>query len=72
MICDMLLCLQHPPTFTVGKCRTLHNLLSTPAVVRSTGAEIYQISLRPMQAFLSSRVITKNGSINATTISTVT
>ncbi len=71
MICDTLLYLQHPPTFTIGKRRTLHNLLSTPAVVRSTGAEIYQISLRPMQAFLSSRVITKNGSINATTIRTV-
>jgi lipoyl(octanoyl) transferase len=41
-ICDTLLCLQHPPTFTVGKRRTLHNLLSTPAVVRSMGAEIHQ------------------------------
>jgi lipoate-protein ligase B len=41
-ICDTLLCLQHPPTFTVSKRRTLHNLLSTPAVVRSMGAEIYQ------------------------------
>ncbi len=41
-ICDKLLCLQHPPTFTVGKRRTLHNLLSTPDVVRSMGAEIHQ------------------------------
>ncbi|KAH9553968.1 hypothetical protein CY35_08G040400 [Sphagnum magellanicum] len=41
-ICDMLLCLQHPPTFTVGKRRTLHNLVSTPDVVRSMGAEIHQ------------------------------
>jgi lipoate-protein ligase B len=40
--CDTLLCLQHPPTFTVGKRRTLHNLLSTPDVVRSMGAEIHQ------------------------------
>ncbi|CAM6025431.1 unnamed protein product [Sphagnum balticum] len=32
-ICDTLLCLQHPPTFTVGKRRTLHNLLSTPDVL---------------------------------------
>lgn len=38
---DVLLSLQHPPTFTVGKRRTLHNLLASPADLVSLGAEVY-------------------------------
>jgi len=38
---DVLLSLQHPPTFTVGKRRTLHNLLASPAELESLGAEVY-------------------------------
>lgn len=39
---DTLICLQHPPTFTVGKRRTLHNLLSSPAVLASLGAQVHE------------------------------
>lgn len=40
-ICDTLLSLQHPPTFTVGKRQTLHNLLSSPGTLETLGAEIH-------------------------------
>ena len=30
LILDTLISLQHPPTFTVGKRRTIHNIISTP------------------------------------------
>ncbi|XP_024367327.1 octanoyltransferase LIP2, mitochondrial [Physcomitrium patens] len=38
---DVLLSLQHPPTFTVGKRRTLHNLLASPAELKAIGAEVH-------------------------------
>lgn len=38
---DVLLSLQHPPTFTVGKRRTLHNLLASPEELESLGAEVH-------------------------------
>lgn len=38
---DVLLSLQHPPTFTVGKRRTLHNLLASPAELEAVGAEVH-------------------------------
>ena len=39
---DTLISLQHPPTFTVGKRRTLHNLLSSPAALASLGAQVHE------------------------------
>lgn len=38
---DMVLSLQHPPTFTVGKRRTLHNLLASPADLQTLNAEVH-------------------------------
>lgn len=40
-IADALLSLQHPPTYTLGKRRTDHNLLLPPAQLRSLGAELH-------------------------------
>ncbi|KAH7436088.1 hypothetical protein KP509_05G001700 [Ceratopteris richardii] len=40
-ISDTLLSLQHPPTFTVGKRRTVHNIVSSPEVLESIGAEVH-------------------------------
>ncbi|KAL2608222.1 hypothetical protein R1flu_026795 [Riccia fluitans] len=41
LIGDTLLSLQHPPTFTVGKRKTLHNLLATPDVLEKLGVEVH-------------------------------
>ncbi|MCO5564987.1 hypothetical protein L7F22_018657 [Adiantum nelumboides] len=38
---DILLSLQHPPTFTLGKRRTVHNIISSPEVLQSIGAEVH-------------------------------
>ncbi|MCO5607669.1 hypothetical protein L7F22_061867 [Adiantum nelumboides] len=38
---DILLSLQHPPTFTLGKRRTVHNIISPPEVLQSIGAEVH-------------------------------
>lgn len=38
---DTLLSLQHPPIFTLGKRRTVHNIISTPEVLQSVGAEVH-------------------------------
>lgn len=38
---DAVLSLQHPPTFTVGKRRTLHNLLASPADLETLNAEVH-------------------------------
>ncbi|CAM6100720.1 unnamed protein product [Calypogeia fissa] len=38
---NTLISLQHPPTFTVGKRKTLHNLLASPATLASLGAEVH-------------------------------
>lgn len=38
---DVLLSLQHPPTYTVGKRRTLHNLLASPEQLQSLGALVH-------------------------------
>ncbi|XP_042475126.1 octanoyltransferase LIP2, mitochondrial [Macadamia integrifolia] len=39
-ITDTLLSLQHPPTYTLGKRRTYHNLLVPEAELQSMGAEL--------------------------------
>ncbi|KAL3694620.1 hypothetical protein R1sor_008271 [Riccia sorocarpa] len=41
LIGDTLLSLQHPPTFTVGKRKTLQNLLATPDVLDKLGVEVH-------------------------------
>lgn len=38
---DTLLSLQHPPTYTVGKRRTYHNLLIPESQLNSIGAELH-------------------------------
>lgn len=38
---DALISLQHPPTFTVGKRRTVHNLLASPEELAAVGAELH-------------------------------
>ncbi|KAG0555583.1 hypothetical protein KC19_12G179900 [Ceratodon purpureus] len=38
---DVLLSLQHPPTFTVGKRRTVHNMLASPQELHAIGAELH-------------------------------
>jgi lipoate-protein ligase B len=38
---DVVLSLQHPPTFTVGKRRTVHNLLASPQDLKAIGAELH-------------------------------
>ncbi|KAF5183677.1 Octanoyltransferase lip2 protein [Thalictrum thalictroides] len=38
---DTLLSLQHPPTYTLGKRKTYHNLLVPEADLRSMGAELH-------------------------------
>ncbi|KAJ8760122.1 hypothetical protein K2173_010978 [Erythroxylum novogranatense] len=38
---DTLLSLQHPPTYTLGKRRTDHNLLIPESELKSLGAELY-------------------------------
>eukprot|EP00249_Psilotum_nudum_P015349 c25281_g1_i1 orf=86-598(+) len=38
---DTLLSLQHPPTFTLGRRRTVHNLLASPATLQSIGAQVH-------------------------------
>ena len=38
---DTVLSLQHPPTFTLGKRRTFHNLLVSEAELRAIGAELH-------------------------------
>ncbi|XP_072985149.1 octanoyltransferase LIP2, mitochondrial [Typha latifolia] len=40
-IADMVLSLQHPPTYTLGKRRTYHNLLVAEADLKSMGAELH-------------------------------
>ncbi|XP_054777449.1 octanoyltransferase LIP2, mitochondrial isoform X1 [Prosopis cineraria] len=40
-ICDTLLSLQHPPTYTVGKRRTDHNLLIPQSELEQIGAELH-------------------------------
>lgn len=40
-IADTVLSLQHPPTFTLGKRRTYHNLLLPEADLNSIGAELH-------------------------------
>ncbi|XAR49587.1 Lipoyl(octanoyl) transferase [Bertholletia excelsa] len=40
-ITDTLLALQHPPTYTLGKRRTDHNLLVSEDDLRSIGAELH-------------------------------
>lgn len=39
--CDTLLSLQHPPTYTVGKRQTVHNLLITQSELEKIGAELH-------------------------------
>ncbi|CAN6441039.1 unnamed protein product [Victoria cruziana] len=41
IISDTLLSLQHPPTYTVGKRKTVHNLLISKDELRSLGAELH-------------------------------
>ncbi|XP_057811154.1 octanoyltransferase LIP2, mitochondrial-like isoform X2 [Salvia miltiorrhiza] len=38
---DTLLSLQHPPTFTLGKRRTVHNVLVSEAELKAMGAELH-------------------------------
>lgn len=38
---DSLLCLQHPPTYTVGKRRTDHNLLISQSELDNIGAQLH-------------------------------
>ncbi|KAL1550351.1 Lipoyl ligase [Salvia divinorum] len=38
---DTLLSLQHPPTFTLGKRRTVHNVLVSEAELQAMGAELH-------------------------------
>ncbi|QHO35894.1 octanoyltransferase LIP2, mitochondrial [Arachis duranensis] len=40
-ICDTLLSLQHPPTYTVGKRQTVHNLLIPQSELEQIGAELH-------------------------------
>lgn len=40
-ISDVLLSLQHPPTYTLGKRRTIHNLLVSESELKGMGAELY-------------------------------
>ncbi|KAG8370890.1 hypothetical protein BUALT_Bualt13G0030500 [Buddleja alternifolia] len=40
-ITDTLLSLQHPPTYTLGKRRTDHNVLVSEAELKSMGAELH-------------------------------
>ncbi|XP_078435853.1 lipoyltransferase 2 [Wolffia australiana] len=40
-IADTILSLQHPPTFTLGKRRTLHNLLVSEPDLRAMAAELH-------------------------------
>ncbi|XP_038696630.1 octanoyltransferase LIP2, mitochondrial-like [Tripterygium wilfordii] len=40
-ISDTLLSLQHPPTYTVGNRRTVHNLLIPESELRKIGAELH-------------------------------
>ncbi|KAJ7556167.1 hypothetical protein O6H91_05G072100 [Diphasiastrum complanatum] len=40
-IADTLLSLQHPPTFTLGKRRTAHNILVSPTELQTLGAEVH-------------------------------
>lgn len=42
LIGNTLLSLQHPPTFTVGKRKTMHNLLATPDVLAGLGVEVHE------------------------------
>jgi lipoyl(octanoyl) transferase len=39
--CDTLLSLQHPPTYTVGKRQTVHNLLIPQSELEQIGAELH-------------------------------
>ncbi|WCJ36982.1 lipoyltransferase 2 [Euphorbia peplus] len=41
IIPDTLLSLQHPPTYTLGKRRTDHNLLIPPSELQKLGAELH-------------------------------
>lgn len=41
IICDTLLSLQHPPTYTLGKRRTDHNLLVPEHDLKNIGAELH-------------------------------
>nr|XP_029117854.1 octanoyltransferase LIP2, mitochondrial isoform X1 [Elaeis guineensis] len=40
-ILDVMLSLQHPPTYTLGKRRTYHNLLVPEADLKAIGAELH-------------------------------
>lgn len=40
-ISDILLSLQHPPTYTLGKRRTVHNLLVSESELKGMGAALY-------------------------------
>ncbi|CAN1263428.1 Octanoyltransferase LIP2, mitochondrial [Linum perenne] len=40
-ISDTLLCVQHPPTYTLGKRRTEHNLLISNSELRNLGAQLH-------------------------------
>ncbi|GER47268.1 octanoyltransferase, partial [Striga asiatica] len=40
-ITDTLLSLQHPPTYTLGKRRTQHNVLANESELKAMGAELY-------------------------------
>lgn len=39
-ISDVLLSLQHPPTYTLGKRQTSENIISSPETIESIGAEV--------------------------------
>lgn len=41
IIPDTLISLQHPPTFTLGKRRTIQNIISSPETLQSIGAEVH-------------------------------
>ncbi|KAG0487850.1 hypothetical protein HPP92_006661 [Vanilla planifolia] len=41
MVTDTILSLQHPPTYTLGKRRTYHNLLVTESDLKTMGAELH-------------------------------
>lgn len=41
IICDTVLSLQHPPTYTLGKRRTDHNLLVPVSDLKAMGAELH-------------------------------
>lgn len=41
IIPDTILCLQHPPTYTLGKRRTDHNLLVSQTDLENMGAELH-------------------------------